>query len=472
MRGIKAARILSARAEADPLRHGFWLPGQHRFLTSNSKRRLYRTGNQHSGKTYAGCAEMRFRADGTHPFHSRAPIKEGWIICASWSQSVAIQQKYYDIAKGSLVEDTVFNPKTGFGQHNPTAIHKSGALVRFKTVNQGALNLASATIDVAMFDEPPTSPRVYEEVKKRLLKRNGDLLLTMTPVNAGPMDWLKELADSGQIEDIHVRLAAENMIPVGWSTPMLLDDGTPCDESWIEAVRADTMPHEAPVVLDGEWEMRATGRIFQGFNELHHVTSAIPAGRWDLCLGIDYGSKVGKQVAVLAMVDASGDYPRVHVLDETIGDEMTSSADDARAILEMLRRNNYGWHSLDQAWGDRVYMRGAEKKSNRDTMTDLARMLGLKGDAYLYPRLRTVKRGEGRGQGSKGAGVRWLHQAMVRRGCFTIDPKAQGVIEAIQRWDWSDDEMKDRIDALRYALWDHTFRMRAGLAVVPRLSIR
>lgn len=451
---------LRERATRDPISALAWLPGQQRFLQEPRRSKLFRQGNQWGGKTTAALYEVRCRCLGQHPFLLvHPPPIEAWVICASWSQSVAIQQKFHAILPADCLDDrTLFDPVVGFRGRNPVALFKNGSIVRFKTTHQGGLDLAGATIDVALFDEPPRSARIFAEVQKRLLRRNGYLLVAMTPVNAGPLDWLREMVDLGQVVDIHQPLTPAALVPVGWTHPMRLDDGTVCDQEWIDRVRGETMPHEVPVVVDGEWEMRVVGRVFSAFKDDVHLSMEPPQQGWRLHLGTDYGTKTGKQISCLIGVDDTGEYPRICIWDESVGDGNTTTEQDADGVLEMLRRNGLSWRMIDEAWGDRIYMRGSvEKKSNKDFMDALGRILKM-SPKHLAPQVRTVKRGAGHGAGSLDAGLRFLHQSMLRSGHFRVHPRCVRIVEAIQRWDYKDDDMKDPIDCCRYALDSFIFR--------------
>jgi hypothetical protein len=284
-------------------------------------------------------------------------------------------------------------------------------------------------------------------------------MIAMTPVNAGPLDWLREVVEAGHVRDIHQPLTREALIPVGSELPIELDDGTPCDEAWIDRVIAETMPHEVPVVVHGEWEMRVVGRVFSAFKDDQHISGEPPGHGWKLHLGTDYGTKTGKQISVLVAVDDSGDHPRVCIWDEVVGDGNTTLDQDAAGLIEMLRRNGLTWRMVDEAWGDRLYLRGpTERKSNKDLMEALGRILKIPPQ-HLAPQVRTVKRGAGHGAGSLDAGLRFLHQAMLRPGHFRVHPRCNRLLEAIQRWDYTDNDQKDPIDAVRYALDSLIFRV-------------
>jgi hypothetical protein len=85
--------------------------------------------------------------------------------------------------------------------------------------------------------------------------------------------------------------------------------------------------------------------------------------------------------------------------------------------------------------------------------------------------IRTVKRGKGRGRGSVNAGCRYLHQAMVRPGHFFVHPRCARLLEALDRWDYSDSDYKDPIDALRYALQRYVFRTSRDAYKPQRLHL-
>jgi len=469
---VRADELVSATCAAEGLAEFYanrpldgiaWLPGQWAFLHDPSKVKLARWGNQWGGKTTAGLAEVIWRCEGAHPF-LKVPNRaiEAWIICASWAQSVAVQEKFWNLVDRSLLDDsTVFNPKNGFGAKNPTIRFKNGSVVRFRTTNQGGLNLSAATIDVAMFDEPPTSQRIYVEVSKRLMRRQGTMLLTLTPVNAD-VDWLRKLCEEGKVADHHYRMEAANLVPVGETAPLMLPDGRPMDQEWIDEEIEKTPEYERPVVCHGEWDFRLADRVFTAFRP-EHVHARPNAGENLVLLGADHGSKVGKQVALLVyLLRRPGDHPLIYVLDEDV-DEVgeRTPEEDAAAILAMLDRHDLAWHEIDEVWSDRLYLRGGlSKKSSKDLQASIAKKLKLPAPK-LRPPVWTVKRGEGHGAGSVRAGVRYLHHAMLRPGGFGIHPRCKHLIEALNRWDFTDDIHKDKIDALRYALDSFIFTNRA-----------
>lgn len=461
---------LSALADVtarDPLRWMRWLPSQMRVFRSGRRVRLFRADNQALGKTTCGLAEVIFCALGEHPFRE-VPKRAGtyWVICASWSQSVEIQKKLWKLLpKDRIHPSTVFDEAEGFrGKHPKVKVRSASggwSVIAFKTTGQGTLSLAGASIDGALFDEPPKSSALYSEVTKRVLARGGWVLLSLTPVGA-PVDWLREAVEAGQIEDIHAPLTPDELIPEGMTEPIVGEDGRPRDQEWIDDVIGSTLPHEVPVRIHGEWEMRMADRYFLPFRSSgagSHVTRAVPDVDFDPYIGIDHGHRPGKQVAYLVGVYRRDDGPGVYVFDEYCDDVgLASPEDDARGVLAMLERQGWSWtKDLRAANGDRVHMPGKEgKKSNRDLQAHIARALRVAPDA-LHPRIDTSKHGEGRGRGSVEVGEKWLYHLMARPGAFGVHPKCKRLIEALERYTMADDDYKDPIDALRYALAPHIF---------------
>jgi phage terminase large subunit-like protein len=482
----RAAREFSERVQRDPLEEMRWLVPQFAFLSSEDKWRLLRAGNQSLGKSTVGCAEAVYRALGEHPYK---PVPEGptegWIICASWDQSIAIQKKIWDLLpKHQIDPKTKFDPVNGFGFHHPSIRFKNGSLIRIKTCRQGALNLSGATIDWFMFDEPPPHERLFAELVKRVQARNGCGWITMTPVNA-PTEWIKEAVEEGQITDLHFRLEPENLVFVDdFGVPtedrIRLDDGTVCDGAWIDKVIAETLSHEVPVVIHGEWEMRIKDVFLDAFRasgDESHVTRSLPGEEMQLALGIDHGSGTGHQVAVLiGVIDHAFDDggPEVWVLDAVESNGRTTTQDDAVDVLRMLHRNGLEWEHLDFAYGDRMLgsRHDPDRKSNVDLERAIKHELGLRSGVRLRPRIRSAKRGKGRGRGAPSRGWRFLHERMIKPDRFHVHSDCAIVINSLLRWDGRDgSEHKHSLDALRYGLdpwiFDHRSRPRG-----PKVTFR
>lgn len=465
---IELAKQMRDMKRDNPLPHVQWLPGQMAFLTSTASIALYRAGGQHSGKTWAGAAELIWRMIGKHPFKEvkPGPIR-AWCVAGTGDQVGVVQRKVWDLVPKHLVAPGCrFDSRKGaFVGRVPGLRLINGSECTFKSGGADLLNLASDTLDYIWNDEPPDSEDAFNEFCARLLKSRGDIRITMTPAGR-PVGWLRKRVEEGKpgdrnsIVDLHFPLTAANMIPVGQTKPLRLGDGTVCDQAWIDDLIGRYSPEQVPVRVHGGWEYATTTSAFRDvWNPTTMVTNVGILGKGIvLLLGVDHGKRMGKQVAYLIQLeripstDPQGDGVRIHVLDEYV--DTTGKAtprQDARGLLAMLKRHGAGWHNLDEAFGDRVHAPGtAERKSNEDLSVELGKLLGMKPE-HLAPQLWTVKRGEGAGDEghAQWPGVRWLKHLMAMNR-FSVDPRCVRLIEALPKFTGADDDWKDPIDALRY----------------------
>jgi len=466
-----------ALAQKDPLSGFQGTPPQLALWRCQGRRILLRTGNQIGGKTTAACVLALWYATHRHPYRRTPPgAVQVLFVCVTWTQSLAIQAKLWALCpKDALKPGQEYDPATGFGTKAPLLEFLDGSVIHIRTENQGAKNLAGSTLHLVIYDEPPKNQRLYSELERRLTRTGGTFVLTMTPVNAR-IDWLREAAEAGQIVDLHFRAAPENCRLADGTILTVPDpesgEVVAMDAAWIAAQRASVSPHEEPVVIDGEWEMRATGRIFEAWDASRMVAphldgaEAGPGQRpVELHLGIDYGDDRLRTAAVLCAVytDPAGDEreTRIWVLGEYVPDKPTTSEQDAEGILAMLSALDLRWADLSSAHGDKKLTdaSGREtKKSNGLLARDLARALGHT-TGMISPPLQGAKRVPGVGRlgkdGSLWPSIRWLHSVMMRSQ-FMVDAACPRLITAFETWDGtSRHPAKDVLDGLRYALVLH-----------------
>ena len=473
--------------EDNPIDFIDWLPGQEAFNRCPDRMKLFRAGNQAQGKTWAGIRETWWRARGIHPYRQLQPrARTGWIVSGSGPSSRKVQEKLWNLIPHRYIHPhTTYDALKGaFFGHEPMvkirSIHGGWSTYYFKWTSQRGLSLASATVDDIWFDEPPMRQRAFTEAERRTTRTGGDIYMTLTPVNA-PVDYLRKMCLDGVITDLHYPLKPEYLIPVGRSEPLYTDAGERMDADWIEVQRRMVAGYEAPVVLDGEWEFRLDGQAFEAFDPKIHVvkdlssSSVFPAHEVLLLHGEDYGDDAFRTSSCLVAVDDAGEYPRIFILDEYIAQGPTLTDEDAVAVLEMLRRNRLRWSHLDYAHGDKRYtgMAGRKdltEKSNREMQREIARLIKVPPNR-LSPPVQSAKRGRGAGRGTVHAGVRYIHEAMVRPGHFYIDERCTGTIEALAKWHWTD-QYKDQIDMIRYALKPLILPPIGGDFTTPQIHIR
>lgn len=479
MTALSALSHLRTMAEDAPTRWLAWLPIQHGFLDDTSKVKLVRAGNQYFGKTSILCEEIRRRGEQCHPDPDMRYPRRMLCISPSTPQSVSFQKKLWECLNRSLLDvKTQFDPVLGFRGRYPAVRWKNGTVLLFKSGEAGAISFAGETVDDVFIDEPTTRV-IFMEASRRILRRNGYLIMGFTPVNARePLDFLRLACEAGIISEHHTDLVPEAMIPVGHTEPITVG-GRPVDAEYIEEQRG-LMGQDAAVRLDGAWETPTDGQAFPAFDPRLggvHIVSDVPQDLdLELWVGIDHGERDHKQCAVLAGIRRGGLYPEIWVLDEYIGEGLTTPEEDAAGILAMLSRWGQTWTDLKGAVGDKVHdvrrvTRSVARKSNADLQVALARRLN-RAPGNLAPPIRQAKRGRGGGRGSVDRGVRWLHTCMLRPDGFHIHERCTRGILSLSRWAWEDDEFKDWIDGLRYATWVEAMRTARILGDVPTLRVR
>lgn len=452
---------LKSRINDSPIDFIRLLPPQEQVARNTSRFRLFRAGSQGIGKTHLGLCEVIWRCRGKHPYQ-KVPKKaiEAWIMCASWSQCRSVQKKLYNLLpKNELKEGTVFNGVKGFRGKFPAVEFKNGSTIIFKTTSQSPEDLASASIDFVLFDEPPKSPEVYDEVTTRVRSTNGSVLLCLTPLNTD-CSWLKKLCDDGKIVDLHFQTKAEYFIPVGRTKPILCEDGiTPKDQAWIDAYERETSPHIMPVRVHGEWEQRILGSRFElsWKPDIHVINEVVVSDDDKWIIGIDHGS--GEKFSEYACLLSVTPDETVRVVDEYVSDGQTTDDQDALAIVEMLARHGLKWtpKQIWKAFGDRPWNPSKYLRKSNQIISEEIEKVYNKKKGTLLPELVTVKRGKGHLQGSVALGTKYIHNSLIKNKLF-IGANCERLIECMNRWNGSDNEYKHSIDALRYACSPFIFK--------------
>ena len=478
---VQAIHTLADKHARDPLSFVRWTPPQRAWLENKAPRKLLRAGNQ-LGKTLVGLAEVIYRALGTHPFYrTRPPPVEIWIVCTSWAQSVAIMGKFWALVpRDRLRVGTTFDSRTGFGKDNPAVVFDNGSVVRFRTTNQGPEALAGATIDYVHVDEP-CDEDVYRELDRRVLRRGGQIGITLTPVNR-PTDWLRKLVELGAVWEVHARLTETNLTPIGGTGPLRLLDGTRMDADWIAHQWAITPATYAGVILDGEWETRPEGVFYTCFDRRKHTSDAVRLDprqgviRW--ALGFDYAAAnrdFGHCVSLNQVQQRTVDDGKrarlvtaVYTVDEVVLHGSATTAQSAIQTVAMLQRHGLRWTDVFAAHGDNPVASRWVEKSNMDTMRAVAKEIGVSPSA-LSPRILNAKE-HTKATGSFDAWCRWVYERLAN-GEMMIHPRCQHTIKGLETWDYTKDHpYKDVLDAQRYALKPWVFPRNGTPGVTVRLG--
>lgn len=474
-------------ADSSPLDWTEWTPPQDAFLRLNppSGVKLFRSGNQAIGKSYALLAEVIFRATGRHPhYRTKAPPVDVWVVCTTWSQSVAIQCKFWDLApKAELTAKTRdrFSIEDGWGRGNPVARFTNGSIVRFRTTGQGPRAQAGASPDFIAIDEP-TTETMFRELRKRVMRTGGQLALAMTPVNF-PCEWMRDQVAKGMIDEVWTPLVASALIPIGSTEPLqTIDHRTgnliPMDQSWIDELRRTTPAQWIPVVLDGGWEAAPEGVFFKCFDRTKHVSDKMrldPArGEIRMLAGIDYAAAdrpFGHILALVQVLQTTDERGRpsedIYVLDEVAASGVAHNSQFVADVATMLGRHGLRWTNLHAVHGDNPVQGQFVEKSNLNTMRALANEFGIPISA-LRPRILNAKEGI-KSVASRDHGNQYLYER-IASGHLMVHPRCAVIIKGFETWDYTATHpYKDGIDALRYALKLHIFSRGGHAAPTVRM---
>lgn len=350
------------------------------FLHDDSPIALLRGGNQ-IGKTLTGHVDLIHTCRGTHPYQDTPkPPVNCLVLSESWDQmgqAGGFMEKLWTLLpKGEIDPKIRLEPGRGITGKPPRIVFVAGpgrgSVITFATYRQGAQRVAGSTVHRVYMDEPGP-PSLHDELVPRLLRYSGKMRILFTPVLDMPdQTWIRDLVKAGEISEHNPWLEEANCWPRGMPAP------------WVSQEQIDRMARTLPEAIramrmEGAWDPILKSRWLTAFQPDVHVTeSQPPLGAW-LGIGIDHGVNAGKQTAVLAACAGVGTRsPYVWVVDESVGDGKTSTRQDARAILDMLRRHNLGWQDVDQWVGDRPTgtSRYLVRKSNDMLRVELAALTG------------------------------------------------------------------------------------------------
>lgn len=297
-------------------------------------------GPNQGGKTYAGAKEAIWELTGLHPFRegSEEPT-HGWVICYSQKQSLSVQKTLYNLIPRHLVVGLDYNDSRGFLNRTLYIRHKSGGVskLEIKTAGQDTLGLASATLDFIWVDEPPPQ-EIWSELMARLLVKGGRLWVTMTPIGR-PVEWLKELCDSGDLDYVRFSLDVD-------ACPHL-------SQTQINDIVGRYLESERDQRAHGLWHGVTPDRFIATFDPKKHVIRKVgKSKRFRVGVWMDHGEGAGKQTAVLALIDQHPRYPRAWIIDEYVSQTATDYVMDAIAILDMLESHHMTPYHVDYWVGD------------------------------------------------------------------------------------------------------------------------
>ena len=462
----KNLKKLGDWSHENPMRFFHPTRPQREFLkdTRNPTKALI-AGNQ-IGKTAIGAYSAICHCLGRHPFIDPIdpPPISALLICHSHTQKRIIEEKLWQMLPKNEIVDTQYRHGFGFVGQQSVVKFKNGSLLRILSAGAGAGGgLGGSTINYVWADEP-LEQTVFNELLSRVARggknigpngRRGWFTMTLTPVGGIDVGYLIDLIDKDKISVTYGRLSVED------TTPLNIETG--------EKMRPLMSPEQVKTITDGflpiDREARisgslvgvvADGIIFDKFEEQMISAQPVPTGgKLVFAIGIDHGTEIGAQVAILSCIDIADIHnPRLYILDEYVSDGAPPEY-HARGILDMIDRNGLKPEQIEHWTGDGDHSGGRGKEnfkiSNIILMRAFERILRYPAGRLPFKIRRAYKY-----KHSVFYGISQLVSIMSRRH-FQVDPRCKKLIEAIKHYTIKRSKSLQsrciythKIDALRY----------------------
>ncbi len=397
------------------------------------------------GKTVAGAAEAWAHATGEHPFRDvPAAPSEGWIVAndldGDWPKISAALRMLEP--PGALAEGCHYDPATGYRYRSGRMVAlANGSIMRPKSGTQQVLALAGRAIDWLWIDEPPKQGH-WGEALARVASNSAPAWLTFTPIGR-PLEWLRTY--------IHGDPETETPGHPAWQRGEIViqlthENAPHRTAASIQAQIDDCDPLEVRQRIYAEWDGVTVGRALSSFSEACIIDDeGLPPTADEIRLGIDHGEGAGKQMAyVVAIVGR-----RYYVLAEYRGAKASTPHEDAEGIVAMLTGLGLTVHHVTRAFGDvnSAGKLGGGGKLNAFLEAAIAKVCRLNEPPF------TIEK-PAKGAGSVKAGQRAINHA-CKEGRWFVHESCRSWIHAAKHYTGAEADLKDPIDAGRYAIADH-----------------
>lgn len=439
---------------------------------------LWRDGNR-LGKSEFLARFAVWCARGEHPFWGEMPIKPPVTVAVGGvtiDQMEPMTRKLWNLLpKDEIDPRFTYDPGRGITGKPPRipfiAGPGKGSLIVLFTYKQGPQRIAGRPIHYGILDEPPPEEQ-WEEVLPRFLDTGGYIRIGMTPTESMPPQlYMKDLVAKGFVHEHNFGLAEEHCWPEASPAPYIM-------QSEIDEFSNGLRPSVRAMRMRGAWEGGVEGRRIPAFSGLN-IRNDAPLARAKLGVGIDHGLQSAKQTAYLSAVwggiATKGVLPRFWTLNGYIGEGESSTAEDAKGILDMIdsvviRGQRLSWHHVDYWTGDRSVgtgRKGAWKSNGRlraGLVTEIARR-ERRDDAdspwadraVVDEHFPTIDTPDKR-PGSVGDDCDFLNALLASEAadgtpCGIVHEHLTSLHEAVRRWKGGAREpFKDRVDGWRYGI--------------------
>ena len=169
---------------------GYSPQGEFLRAAGETRVRVFRSGNQ-VGKTTAGAVDVLLACCGWHPWIDRRPPIRAWVSGLDWEFGIGgvIWPALEALLPSGAVRSVTYRRR-----NSPALplhiLFRNGSEITFKSSEAGRTKYQGAPLDYVWLDEEHPAD-VVEEARTRLLKRQGHLVATLTPLLRA--QWVKDL---------------------------------------------------------------------------------------------------------------------------------------------------------------------------------------------------------------------------------------------------------------------------------------
>jgi phage terminase large subunit-like protein len=309
---------------------------QTEFHQSPAESRWIIAGNQ-SGKSTAGAREAAWHATGLHPYRDVAEPSIGWIITID---RTFVNEVLLPTLLPLLPPSSVLRVVKGDVVHIEM---QNGSKIVFRTYGQGWQKFQGARIDWAWFDEE-CPEAVYDEVMVRLIAKQGNHWVTMTPLQG--KTWVHKRIFSKR------KSFPQSLLQIfQWKTT----ENTSLNEERVRRVFGGMNPNIRNARMNGDF-VSLEGLIWPQLDESIHVVDPFELQpHWPLITGMDYGFR-HPFAAINMAVDETG---RI-VVWKVYAQAEQLMVHHARAILRMYME--HAPHAVDTGAAERIFKAIEERK--------------------------------------------------------------------------------------------------------------
>jgi len=340
IRLAKALYTLKIRKLINPIKYFEPQEYQEEFWRSPSKYKFIFGGNR-SGKTINGAAYVI----------NKCLNNPNYIVwaCTYAKLSVPVQQKKIkELLPRKELKYAKWSEQRGFT--HKLIIFKNGSMIRFKTYEEGEEKYQGGDVDLIWNDEE-CKQEIYNEQLARLIDRNGEIIITMTPING--ITWIY----TDVLENENINKSIDYWY---WETAK----NKKISQEGFERIIKNYSQKEAEVRSTGHFVTLNSGRLYYAFDRKINIKKLEVNPSLPLLLSFDFN--VNPMTTIISqIVNKENENEQDKVLNVL---EVLSTPDaNTRLQCQLLQKKLNKWKGKIIIYGDATNTRRTETADVNDT---------------------------------------------------------------------------------------------------------